>query len=355
MQIAKDSASTPRKINQSTDLKGLSEVLDPLIDLSNTKMPIVNSSGPKEQSDRYPTGRQLERLLDHDSKHGTFSRTSGILEEVIDVPPTGIDTGIERVIEQIKLAKESVHIAAYIFDQNSEIGLRLLKTLKEKQAIIPDFKIFIAANKVTKKDKVEFLEALKEFKIKASVSLHPKGFFRSSLHSKLYVIDSKLAYIGGDNIDNPREADLLIGLSGKVVSGLLIEYQKDFLKGQLYKTKNARTLASSTSQPEVHSSREIALSIVGKEASSSWKGNHQHNVGDRAMKGMIALAKEKIRIMTPNFNDLEVWEDLKNAAWKNVKVEILLPKNYNSLGAFVDRATNYAIVAYVHKLPEEIR
>ena len=203
-------------------------------------------------------------------------------------------------------------------------------------------------------------QILKNFEqngVDAKVSLHPKGISRASLHTKAYIIDSKIAYVGGDNVDNPPEGDLLVGIEGMIVAALLNEFDSAYLSGEI-KGKHRLTpgmdltVSHANCTPAIEKSYGIPveMSLLSKEG-IPWLGKYYENDADQAMFAAIDAATEEVKIVSPNFNDRNVWNSIIAAARRGVKVKILIPQTYLTFPSLIDRATNMAFIRFrdLHK------
>lgn len=284
--------------------------------------------------------------------------TSGVLTHVVVNPPARRDLAILEVVRELRLAKREFCLQAYIFDVESVAARELLGALRDKQREIPEFKVFLAINRRLLSSGAEVLRALDRYSVKAAVSFHPMALGRASLHSKAYLIDGRVAYVGGDNVDDPNEADVLARLEGSVVPKLLMEFDDAFTSGRIVRAYSTSAIVdlreSHARTPEAAPcAAEVPMTVLTKRGTSWFGGLRRHDSNEGILAAMRSAERE-IKLCSPNFNDIYVWDAITDAAARNVQVKLMIPHDYNSLAALVDRASNAAIVRYRELLPADV-
>ena len=310
------------------------------------------SSGPPEG--RSAAGTAANQAV-WQPNNGTIPRehafTSGSIEEIVvnDADPT--DEAIERVIALLKDAKHELSFQTYIFDYDSEAATRLLDALARKQKEVPGFKVNILYDR-DMNPLSTLSAALKRHGVEAQAAAYTPTLSRASNHAKVFVLDGHTAMLGGDNIDNPAERDLMVTLRGPVVGTLLQDFDaawsqsSSFLNASRTPPKHVKGEAPPSTQPEV------PMTLLSKKG-VALVGKYYENDADQALLAAMGAAKRELRIASPNFNDVKVWEAIAAAGARGVKVRISLPKDYNNLGSTIDRSPNRDVLTFLAQLPKK--
>jgi cardiolipin synthase len=235
----------------------------------------------------------------------------------------------------------------YIFDPSGGAGREFLQSLAEGQKANPNLKIFIAVNSIfSQADTVQ--AALSEYGISADLSTHSIFPTRGSLHSKVVVIDGRDAFIGGNNIDNPEESDVLLLVKGSIVDNLLLEFDDAFSKGSITsvnKASSAAELLRSHAANPPNIDREglgQLMQVVAKE-SNKHLFSHLETPANRAILEAIDIAQHEIKLTSPNFNQMTVWKHLCAAVDRGVTVKLLVPQDYLNFPSFLDSSPNRSL------------
>ncbi|MNK49208.1 putative cardiolipin synthase YwiE [compost metagenome] len=321
-------------------------------DASTISAQARQSSGPPEG--RSAAGTAANQAV-WQTNNGTIPRehvyTSGSIEEIVvnDADPT--DEAIERVIELLKDAKHELSFQTYIFDYDSEAATRLLDALARKQKDVPGFKVNILYDRDM--NPFSTLKAtLKRHGVDAQAAAYTPTVSRASNHAKVFILDGHTAMLGGDNIDNPAERDLMVALRGPVVETLLRDFDaawsqsSSFLNASRTPPRHVKGEAPPSTQPEV------PMTLLGKKG-IALVGKYYNNDADQALLAVMGAAKRELRIASPNFNDVKVWEAIAAAAERGVKVHITLPKDYNNLASSIDRSANRDVLTFLAQLPKK--
>jgi phosphatidylserine/phosphatidylglycerophosphate/cardiolipin synthase-like enzyme len=282
-----------------------------------------------------------------------YAYTQGSIEEIVlnDADPT--DEAIEHLLVLLKDAKKELSFQTYLFDYDSEASKRLLDALAQKQKEIPGFKV----NIVYDRDMNPFStlkDALKRHGVDAQAAAYAPALSRASNHAKVYILDGHTAMLGGDNVDNPAERDLMVTLRGPVVDTLLRDFDAawsqsaSFLNASRTPPSHAKGDAPPSTQPQV------PMTLLSKQGVAI-VGNYYDNDADQAMLAVMKAAKREIRIASPNLNDVKVWGAIADATARGVNVRITLPKDYNNLGSGIDRSANSDFLTFWAQLPKKSR
>ncbi len=279
-----------------------------------------------------------------------YAFTRGSIEEIVvnDADPT--DEAIDRVIELLKDAKKEFSFQTYLFKYDSEASKRLLDALAEKQREIPGFKVNIVYDRdLNPFDTLQ--DALKRHGVEAQAASYTPTVSRASNHAKVYILDGHTAMLGGDNIDNPAERDMMVLLRGQVVDTLLRDFDaawsqsSSFLNATRTPPSHAKGEAPPAGRPEV------PMTLLSKKG-VGFVGDYYRNDADQALLAAMKTAKREMRIASPNLNDVKVWEAIAEATQRGVKVRITVPKDYNNVGSGIDRAPNRDLLTFWAQLPK---
>lgn len=280
--------------------------------------------------------------------------TLGSIEDIWVNDTDAEDEAVDKVIELLADAHYEISIQTFYFKYDQPAAQRLLTALANKQAENPNFQVHIAFNRDFNPLGVTMEEALKQYGVKADVAIYAGPVTRKSNHTKMFVLDGRDAVIGGDNIDNPTERDVMVRLRGPVVDSLLRDFDdawrtsKRWLNGSSTPPAHLKGSEAPLSQPLV------PMTLLTK-AGVAWVGDYANNDADQGLVAAMNAAQHLIRVASPNLNDIRVWDALEAATKRGVKVEILLPQNFKAIGPVIDRSSNRAVQRFWAQLPEAVR
>lgn len=278
--------------------------------------------------------------------------TKGSIEEIWLNDTDAEDEIINKVIDLLPDAKEEICIQTYLFYYDEDASKRLLDALAAKQKENPNFKVHFAVNGDVNPLAKTLSEALAERGVKADYAQYqPDIPNRAANHAKIFIVDGNTAIIGGDNIDNPQEKDLMVKVRGPVVDSLLEDFDNTWKDSKRF---------SGSKEPPTHNKVEIAtdsapqvpMTIMSKP-SVALVGNYYNNNADQGFLAAIKAAKEEICVLSPNINDTVFMDAMQDALERGVKVKVVLPKDYGGIGPIIDRADNNEIVRLWTKLPAD--
>ncbi|HEY9857654.1 MAG TPA: phosphatidylserine/phosphatidylglycerophosphate/cardiolipin synthase family protein [Stenomitos sp.] len=280
--------------------------------------------------------------------------TLGSIEDiwVNDTDPE--DEAVDKVIELLADAHQEISLQTFYFKYDQPAAQRLLAALAKKQAENPDFQVHIAYNRDFNPLGTTMEEALQQYGVKADVAIYAGAVSRKSNHTKMFVLDGRDAVIGGDNIDNPAERDVMVHLRGPVVDSLLRDFDeawstsKRWINGTRTPPTHRKGLGTVSSQPLV------PMTLLTKQG-VAWVGDYANNDADQGLLAAMNAAQRLIKVASPNLNDTRVWDALEASAKRGVKVEIMLPQNFKAVGPLFDRSTNRAVPRFLAQLPEAAR
>jgi cardiolipin synthase len=273
----------------------------------------------------------------------------------------------KAIANEIDRAINQVCLQTYQFIVDHPAAAEIVSAIARAQERNPDFKAFIVVNSTTGNVNAD-IDGLQLFfeRYNAKISLATRPNYndsegltetllsRASLHSKSAIIDGRVAIVGGKNIDNPNEADLIAVLVGPVVSSLLSEFFDSF-SGAMPpcpdKLIPSDLLNSTLNNPIDFDLEQRAnpgdyypIQIIGKKGSDS--GAPDNSRYNTPLLKAIDSAKSVIRIVTPNLNDPEIIAALKRCGKrKHLKVEIILPRHYIDLKEAIDALPNEDAIA----------
>lgn len=312
------------------------------------------SSGPPEG--RSAAGTAVNQAV-WQTNNGSIPReyvfTRGSIEEIVinDADPT--DEAIERVIELLRDAKTEFSFQTYLFEYEQEASKRLLDALAQKQKEIPGFKVNILFDRdLNPFDTLK--DALERHGVDAQAAAYTPALSRASNHAKVYILDGQSAMIGGDNLDNPSERDLMITVRGPVVETLLRDFDAAWSQSNRF--------LNATRTPPVHVKGEalastrpqVPMTLLSKKG-VGFAGDFYGNDADQALLAAMKAAKRELRIASPNLNDVKVWGAIADATQRGVKVRITMPKDYNNWGSGIDRSANADFLTFWAQLPKTAR
>ena len=238
-----------------------------------------------------------------------------------------------KMLEEIEKAEKHIHIEYYIITDDT-LGMQFIQALCKKAIEGVNVRLIydaVGSIKLSKKG----IATLKE----AGVHLLPflpirLPKFANSLnyrnHRKILVIDGKVGFVGGINIDQRydnrfdnkmfwRDSHLMI--QGNGVWGL----QLTFLFDWFFCTKDIIDFSEDYFPFNTKKSESSPLQIVSSGPDSDW-ANIMH-----AYFSAINSAKREIRLTTPYFIPNEsLLTSLKTAALGGIDVQLLLPAESDS-------------------------
>lgn len=250
----------------------------------------------------------------------------------------------ERLLEDIKNAKDHIHMQYYIF-RKDEIGQKLIRALTEKAREGVKVRILyddLGSRRLTKRFFKEFREAGGEV----------EAFFASKLrfinlrinfrnHRKLVIIDGKIGYLGGFNVgDEYLGSDPKFGYWRdthlRIRGTAVLEIQTRFILDW-----NQASDRYDISYSENLFPRDVSAGNVSMQVVSSGPDSVYEQIKNGYIK-MIASAKESILIQTPYFiPDASILDALRIASLSGVDVKIMIPNKPDH--PFVYWATTYYI------------
>jgi phosphatidylserine/phosphatidylglycerophosphate/cardiolipin synthase-like enzyme len=268
------------------------------------------------------------------------------------------DEGISHIAQAIRHAANEVCAQFYIFDPTGPAGHEFLQALAESQTANPQLKAFIAINSIfSQADKVQ--AALSEYGITAELSVHSIFPTRGSLHSKVVVIDGRDAFIGGNNIDNPEESDVTLLVKGSIVDSLLLEFDDAFSKGNILSVNKPSSAAEllrshALNPPNIDPGvGDQLIQIVAKDSNRNLF-SRLDSPANRAILQAIDIAQSEIKLTSPNFNQMTVWNHLSAAIDRGISVKLLVPRDYLNLASFIDSAPNRSLsILWRNLTPEQ--
>lgn len=247
----------------------------------------------------------------------------------------------ESLFEDIKLAKDHIHLEYYVFNSDN-IGLQLIDILCKKAQegvrvrVIYDYVGSDLSGKQEKRMQSCGIEVF-PFMPVWFPNLTRKLNYRD--HRKIVVIDGTLGYVGGVNVSddyvNPCKKgywrDTHLRIEGNAIKSLQSHFllNWNFVSGQEIKIIDPFF-------PEMENSGEVAVQIAASGPDSSWPHIME------AIFTAINCANKSIHITTPYFipND-QILTALKTASRRGVDVKLLIPKEGDSWAA------KYATNSYI--------
>ena len=244
----------------------------------------------------------------------------------VDIFINGEDK-FKKLLEDIKNAKEYIHIEYYIF-RKDRIGKKIVEALEKKLEEGVEVRLLVdsmGSYTVTKKKLKRYLELGGRFAIffpGLLPHINTRVNFRN--HRKIVVIDGKFGYVGGFNVgDEYVNLDKKIGfwrdthirVKGEAVN----ELNKRFILDWDYAAdENMGNMSMYFPIPEV-------VGNVGMQIVSSGPDHMEEYIKNSYMK-IINNAKNYVYIQTPYLvPDSPMMEALKISALSGVDVRIIVP------------------------------
>jgi phosphatidylserine/phosphatidylglycerophosphate/cardiolipin synthase-like enzyme len=174
-------------------------------------------------------------------------------------------------------------------------------------------------------------------RIKSVVRNYPRSY-RNNLHSKTIVIDSQRALVTGANVQRHFNEggwyDAAYRFEGEIAAALRAEFAEAFAEA------NGRLPASARPAGALAGKWPCAVIKRPTSALGSW-----HHSQDKVMLMLLAQARRRIRIHTPNLNVGPVADALVGAVLRGLDVEVVLSKGFNDFGEQFAGGTNSEWVA----------
>ncbi len=311
----------------------------------------IQLKGSEAPSGRSPIGTAVNRAIWGTAKGSVspaMALTSGTLLELWQNPTNGVDVAIHHACELIR--REACHelrLQTYLFDPESAAGRDLIATLAMKQQADPSFRIMAVV------DRAGLDVALAQAGVKAQVAIARPWWSRRGHHTKCFIIDGRIGIVGGDNIDSPREKDLMAVVEGPVVHAMLRDFSDAW-------DRAARRLSRDPlpPPPEVEwGEGAVPMAVLSKRGLIHFWGEDYHdNDADQALVAALRAARTEILIETPALNADLVLRALVEAAARGVSVRVCLPLlQHNRLATKLDAADNGSFVAFWTQLPPPLR
>ena len=236
------------------------------------------------------------------------------------------------MLNDIRVAKSKVFLSTYIF-QGDYTGDLFINALTEAQNNGADVRIIIdgLGSVAYPPSVIQRLEKNKlRFELFSPLRLLPPSLhINMRNHRKILIVDGKCAYTGGQNIsdrhrihlkDNPKCArDLHFRLTGKIVDDL----ERAFLTDWNHCSPGDNE-AKFTPGNDNRSESDVWTRLILDGP------NENLDQLNEVLNGILALAKQRIWIMTPYFLPFpELVGALQGAILRGVDVRILLPERTN--------------------------
>ncbi len=293
-------------------------------------------------------GAQFESYLD---QQGFAPRTTGQVTYLVEGSKF-----FPELRERIQQAEHSVDIQTYIFD-NDQFALGIANELKTKSRDVPVRVYFDALGSEVSSAKPPESEgddgqrgpAMHRY-LEQDSRVQVRRFYNPWLvadHTKLHIIDGRVAYVGGINIGREyldHWHDLMARIEGPVVADLSRVFESRWRResplrnyGLGWLVRHGRT------QPRVNdrdASRDVPLRLLITDTS----------IGKREIlkATLIAIrsADRRVWIETPYFSSDEITAELVAAVHRGVDVRVVIPGKNDTE---IMQAVNYASLERVVK------
>jgi cardiolipin synthase A/B len=310
--------------NQLAQIGGIASlygpVIKPLLDVQNEYANLVLREKPESYRER------LLALVKHNSPSllTAYNRVE-ILQDITEKYP--------RLLEDVQNAKSSIHMLYYIWSEDEF-------TIKLKDALIERAKAGVTVRALADASCLnvskEYLQELRE----AGVKIYPylaymkigrlhSANYRS--HRKIVVIDGRIGYIGGMNLDKEQLPggnrlgswrDTHLRIEGEAALAL----QSAFAVSWYNQTQEKFDAETHFPKPDISQLPVTPVQITLGGPDSQWKAMQQ------LYFYMIMNAKRKVQIQSPFFiPDESLLEAIKAAALSGVEVEVMVSKHGTAL------------------------
>ena len=243
------------------------------------------------------------------------------------------DSYYSSLINDIELAKSSIHIEIYIF-RDDDFGKTIMDLLLQKANEGIKVKLLYDPNG-NLLNKRGFLKKYKHLNLKI-IKYYPNYYqirnYNYRNHRKIIVIDGKIAYLGGFNfgVEYLSEDDKVSPFRDtqmKIKGEGVYELQRQFLIDFYY----AYSLTHPLVDIDVNSS-DIALHKEKKKVPMQFISTSyfvRENVKRSKLK-LLSYAKKEVYIQTPYLIlDVVMMEQIKLLLLSGVKVNIMIPLKYD--------------------------
>lgn len=286
-------------------------------------------------------GSEFEAYLD---QQGLPAMTSGSVEFFIDGK-----TYFPELLRAIDAAESQVDIQTYIFD-NDPFAIRIADALKKKSFDVP-VRVYLDAlgsevagkkippalgeNPPTGPVMHRYLEESSNIRVRRF--LNP---WLVSDHTKLHLIDQRIAYVGGMNFGweyNHDWHDMMVRIEGSVVGNLVHVFEShwrsaDWMRNWGLKWSGRPKMVGPPDDRD--RSNDIPLRMLVTDGSG---GNRDIL---KATTIAIRSASRRVWIQTPYFTSDHITVELENAVRRGVDVRVIVPgKNDSDLMESVNAAS----------------
>jgi phosphatidylserine/phosphatidylglycerophosphate/cardiolipin synthase-like enzyme len=271
----------------------------------------------------------------------------------------GVSYCVSRITDLVRAAQHEICIQSYIIDHSSRAFQELFGAILEKQTALPDFKVRIISTAV--EPSYTLPQVLTKLGIRAQIGQFKlTRISRASDHEKSYIIDGTKAVVGGDNLDNDAEHDMVVELQGPIVAKLLKDFDSAWQTSwKWFSTDPTVRVDGTLPEHPIGPAPQLAgpllpLVILSKPYSHVLE-KHYDNNADRAFEAAFDAARYEIKVESPAVNDVHAIDALKRALMRNVKIKVLMPKNYEHWATWLDRISSDQFLKLFVDLPRENR
>jgi phosphatidylserine/phosphatidylglycerophosphate/cardiolipin synthase-like enzyme len=169
-----------------------------------------------------------------------------------------------------------------------------------------------------------------------------------NLHSKVLVVDGRVAVIGGANVEACHNDidpwnDSGYQVEGDVAVSLLSEFDNAWRLAHEWTcgstqgsqddcTRDPAPVAHAVAPNEVAAETCEPIMVVTRKGDANPLGNRTDNTQDQAFLAAFGNARQHIHMMTPNLNDDAAKDALVAAVRRGVTVDIVLSHGFNDKG-----------------------
>ena len=264
-------------------------------------------------------------------------------------------SAVEKLMEDIKNAKSSIHIEFYIY-ANDKIGKKMTKLLTEKAKEGVEVRLLYDAIGSISSTKIQFRK-LRKAGGKVSVFFPPflnikilnfKANYRN--HRKICVIDGKIAYTGGlnirdDHLGREKRLSPWRDTTVRVTGGAVHSFQNIFLSDWRFASKDTSSIKNYRNEKYFPSlSKENVDTKIPIQVLTCGPDNFGEPIKECMIK-MMLMAKKSIKIQSPYFVPDEYFVGaMKMALLSGVEITLMIPKKIDHW------YVHFASLSYVNEL-----
>lgn len=246
-----------------------------------------------------------------------------------------------KIRQMIMSAKRHVYIQTWYFGTKTKPALYLADAIKRlhakkvKENDNSTVHIWLLINIISLQNEISERKKFERFVVKHGLKLDGikihLGFFKAKLlganHAKTVSVDNTTALITGANFSNSNNQNGFFDLGFVVKGDVVHNLDYDFIQTWI-------SFVKSEDQPKLEKQRSqkqnqcLPILFTRGKANPKVTSKIQKNSLNDAIIASVRNAKHSIDIVTPNLNVTKLLNELAKAAYRGVKVRIILSKGF---------------------------